>query len=145
MPIKGNPVKQKKRYFHYLVLKIRKDNKTYTILNKRSGKDIWQNLYDFPMIEKDKKTATSKINELLNSEFYPETILELKMSKEYKHVLSHQLIFARFYIAEVRDSNDVRILLEKFQKNYILIPIESFIGYPVPRLIEKVINETKIL
>ena len=48
LPIKDKKVKVRKRYFNYLVV-ITSDKKT--ILRKREGKGIWQNLYEFPLIE----------------------------------------------------------------------------------------------
>lgn len=49
------PVKQKKtrtrdRYFHYLYIIY----KGKTWLSRRKGKDIWEGLYEFPLIETDK-------------------------------------------------------------------------------------------
>ena len=67
LPVKGNPVKQRKRYFHYLVLKIKKGDGIYTLLNKRLGKDIWENLYDFPMIEIINPERGIKINTKIES------------------------------------------------------------------------------
>lgn len=145
LPLKDKPVKQKKRYFHYLILKIRKENKPYIYINQRTEKDIWQNLYDFPMIEKEKRTSVTKMKEELKKEFYSDIHLEVKLSKEYKHVLSHQLIYARFYVLDVIDQDDIEKLQKKFQINYSQVSIDEFGDYPVPRLIEKVINECKIL
>lgn len=145
LPLKNNPVKQKKRYFHYLVLKIAKENEFYTLLNRRSGNDIWRNMYDFPMIEKDKKIATSKMKLELKNEFYPGVDFNLTSTEEFKHILTHQLIFARFYVLKINDKTKADRLIENLQDKFTKIPIDSFHDYPVPRLIEKVINETQIL
>ena len=48
LPVKIKPNKVSKKHFNFLVF-ISKDNKT--ILEKREGKGIWQNLYQFPLIE----------------------------------------------------------------------------------------------
>ena len=144
LPLKSNPVKQKKRYFHYLVLKINKDNIIYTLLNRRSEDDIWKNMYDFPMIEKDKKTAKAVMVNELKREFFPDVNLNPIVTKEFKHILTHQLIYARFYVLNEFDFSETEYLIKKLQQKYLLIPAESFNEYPVPRLIEKVINETQI-
>jgi A/G-specific adenine glycosylase len=145
LPLKDRSVKQRTRYFHYLVLKLKKDEQFFTFLCKRTGKDIWQNLFDFPMIEKEKRTAASKIVNIMQREFYLDLDLKLRWSEAYKHILSHQIIFARFYVANVIDPEDSARILKKLQGKYSLVPIVDFRDYPVPRLIEKVINETKIL
>jgi A/G-specific adenine glycosylase len=144
LPLKVKPIKRKKRYFHYLILKIRKNNKTYTLLNKRLEKDIWQSLYDFPLIEKDKRIASHNMKEILKSEFYPDINLNLKNTFEYKHILTHQQIFARFYVAELKENNADVLWIEKLRKKYVLINIDSFSNYPIPRLIEKFIKEADI-
>ncbi len=48
LPVKIKSAKAKKKYFNFLVL-VSSDEKT--ILEKREGKGIWQNLYQFPLIE----------------------------------------------------------------------------------------------
>ena len=48
LPQKLKKIKIKKRYFNYLVVLI--DGKQ-TLIHKREGKGIWQNLYQFPLIE----------------------------------------------------------------------------------------------
>ena len=48
LPVKLKTIKVTKKYFNFMVI-LSKDNKT--ILEKREGKGIWQNLYQFPLIE----------------------------------------------------------------------------------------------
>jgi A/G-specific adenine glycosylase len=124
---------------------LKKDEQFFTLLRKRTGKDIWQNLFDFPMVEKEKRTASSKIVKMMQREFFPDLDLKPQGSEAYKHILSHQVIFARFYVATVIEPEDSARILKKLQRKYSLVPIVDFPDYPVPRLIEKVINETKIL
>jgi A/G-specific adenine glycosylase len=145
LPLKARPSKQRTRYFHYLVLKLKKDEQFFTFLCKRTGKDIWQNLFDFPMVEKEKRIASSRIMKMLKSEFFPGLNLQMQLSEEYKHILSHQIILARFYVAAVFEPKDSANIRKKLQGKYSLIPIVDFPDYPIPRLIEKVINESKIL
>ena len=51
LPVKLKKTKVKNIYFNYIVL-ISKNEKTF--LQKRIGKGIWQNLYEFPVIETEK-------------------------------------------------------------------------------------------
>ena len=50
-PIKKNKTKTKKRYFNYIVI----GDKNKFFIKKRIEKDIWQGLYDFPLIETKKR------------------------------------------------------------------------------------------
>ena len=45
-PVKLKKIKVKERYFNFLVLT---DN--HSLIEKRTKKDIWQNLYQFPLFE----------------------------------------------------------------------------------------------
>lgn len=48
-PVKQNKTKTRDRYFHYLYIIY----KEQTWMNRRTGKDIWTGLYEFPLIETD--------------------------------------------------------------------------------------------
>jgi A/G-specific adenine glycosylase len=91
LPVKDKKLKIRKRYFYYLVEKKGKS----LAMKKREGKDIWHGLYDFPLIEKTKPVSIEKL--LVEVGALPITI-----TKAYKHVLSHQLITARFLVFKSR-------------------------------------------
>lgn len=137
-PVKEKKTKVRNRYFNYLVLK----NKDLLLLKKRTGKDIWTNLYDFPLIESDKPLAEES---LLSSKEWKQLIgktnYTLKhVSKEYKHILSHQKIYARFY--EIGLSAFPKSLLSKEIKPVSKKEIKK---YAVPRLVDKYLKESKLL
>ena len=52
LPVKSKSIKIKKRYFTYFLL--RKENNF--LIQERTGKDVWQNLHEFYLIESNKKT-----------------------------------------------------------------------------------------
>lgn len=89
LPVKSKKQKVRKRYFYYFV--IRQGKKI--MMRKRDGKDIWQGLFDFYLIESTKPKSMDKFlaeNKSLNK------IEVAEVSKIYKHVLSHQHLIARF-------------------------------------------------
>lgn len=47
LPVKAKKIKKKNRFFHYLVI----NAGSQVILRKRTEKDIWRNLYEFPLLE----------------------------------------------------------------------------------------------
>ncbi len=128
LPVKVKKNKIKKRYFNYLVFKTTANK---TILEKRiSG--IWRNLYQFPLIETNKEIDE---NQLVNHpEFLikcnSETItIKLFNNRIKPHKLSHQHIYAKFWIIKTNDSNKISYSWKTIKK------------YPVPLLIDKFINE----
>ncbi len=97
LPIKQGRVKVRTRYFNYLV--IRHHHQLY--LHKRTGKDIWKNLYDFPMIEADKLLPVAQLqkHDALNA-LLPDGYTAIQEVGRYKQQLTHQKINAAFFEVE---------------------------------------------
>lgn len=132
-PVKLPKVKVTTRHFNYLVIKI-KDN---VYLHKRSGNDIWKNLYDFPCIESeapmtaDEVVATEQFQQLLEGK--PFTIT--KTSHVLTHKLTHRTILAQFIELKLDDE------LLQIQTKDLFLTRESDLGnYPIPRLIDLYLN-----
>lgn len=86
-PFKEKTKKSINRYFNYLLI----NQPDQFLIKQRTKKDIWQNLYEFPLIES---------KEIFESEEFPQNISVYKVSAPIKHVLSHQNIYAKFYQVE---------------------------------------------
>lgn len=123
LPVKLKKTKVKNRFFNFLVCIDKRKN---TILEKRTSKGIWQNLYQFPLIESNKSLSPEEFH-LLNKEDSILHNLEFDYSlynKEDKiHKLSHQHLHTKFWIIET----------EELSKN--TISITDLKSYPVPVLI----------
>lgn len=135
-PVKSKKTKVRNRYFNYIVL----SHKSTTAIKKRVEKDIWINLYDFPLIETDKEL---KEDQFLKSTEWKHFIKTLNysvktISQPYKHILSHQHIYARFWEIDCKDSFDKLI-----QKNCITIKKRDIHKYAVPKLIENFIEKMR--
>ncbi|MDR0368098.1 MAG: A/G-specific adenine glycosylase [Bacteroidales bacterium] len=129
LPFKRQKTTVRNRYFYYFFIQDNGD----TFLQKRTEKDIWQGLYEFPLIESD--------TELLEEAVFSQPLF-LKwtdkcqwrieaISSVYKHQLSHQLIVAKFFTLSVRTGT------LSLDKNSISLPLNTLSDYPVSRLIEK--------
>jgi A/G-specific adenine glycosylase len=115
LPIKKPVIKIRDRHFHYLVI-IEND---LCYINKRSAKDIWQNLHEFYLIESD-----SKYIQLDNS------ILKILPNPlQYFQKLTHQHIYSYYYILEKWPKK----LTNK--KDFMAIPIKSLSNYAMPKSI----------
>lgn len=120
LPVKAKKTKVTKRYFHYFHLQF--NDQVY--LTKRTDSGIWQQLYEFPLIE----TTTEKLDQKDLNQLSP----YLKVSPpvfETKHILSHQHIFAHFYQFEINKAIDMNALT--------LIKESDLDTYPIHRLMEK--------
>ncbi len=93
LPVKSKKLQVKKRYFHYILLQDR--DKVW--LRKRSGRDIWENLYEPYLIESNRTLTPQKLQK---DEKYLALKLngnKLKYDGEDRQKLTHQLIESRFY------------------------------------------------
>ncbi len=128
LPEKIKKTKIKTRYFNYLTIK----NNNEILISKRSGKGIWQHLYEFPLIETEKEISEKKFLSSIQKDFHL-NLSEIKSihKNEKPHKLSHQHIYASFYDIEL-DAKAFGDMRTKFT------PIlKKDIGdYPVPVLID---------
>jgi len=128
LPIKSQKKKSTNRYFNYLFVKSQ-DN---TFLQKRTGKDVWQNLFEFPLIESDRLFSTSELvdDETFKSLFHNIAEVEiLKISNPMKHVLSHRVIYAQFFSITISEENEA---VKQFSKT----PLTEIDHFAVSRLME---------
>ena len=56
LPVKGKKITIRKRWFYYLLL----EYKNKMLIHQRTVKDIWQLLYEFPLIEENKELSQTK-------------------------------------------------------------------------------------
>lgn len=101
LPVKIKSAKAKKKYFNFLVF-ISKDKRT--ILEKREGKGIWQNLYQFPLVETNRVQNYDVFKKHLKTHhLLKETPFELLLYNKdvIIHKLSHQHLYTKFWIVNV--------------------------------------------
>ncbi|TGV02913.1 A/G-specific adenine glycosylase [Flavivirga rizhaonensis] len=123
LPVKIKSAKAKKKYFNFLVL-ISEDGKT--ILEKREGKGIWQNLYQFPLIETNKNIDDKTLKTLIKAHDVIKGMpfeLSLYNKDVVVHKLSHQHLHTKFWVVNVN-----KLLVEG-------IPTNQIHNYAVPILI----------
>ncbi len=118
-PIKSKKTKVRDRYFHYLVYSY----EGKTLITKRTEKGIWQNMYQFPLIETENNETPEEISNKISFS-----------SEVQKHILSHQRIFAVFHhlksAPKIVDPDHLEINEDKIQ------------DYPLPRIIDRYLEDT---
>lgn len=130
LPVKLNKTKIKERHFNYLVFLDEDEN---TLLEQRKGRGIWQNLYQFPLLESEKELQTDEMErELTYKTDFPNTeSLSLYNIEPIIHKLSHQHLYTKFWILKTED------VLEEGT------PWKKIMAYPVPVLIADFIKKFK--
>lgn len=128
LPIKSKKVKVTRRYFNYLFFS---DENQNTLINKRVGKGIWENLYEFPLIETDTEFEIPEVISLIQKKFGHQyqirTIIPYN-TESIQHKLSHQQLFIRFWnltVVEIFDNG---------------IPINELVNFPFSKLLSNFIE-----
>ena len=118
LPVKSQKKKSTNRFFNYLF--IRFEDKTF--LQKRVAKDVWQNLYEFPLIGTDRLLSAQELVDTENFKFIFNGLINVEINKitnPVKHVLSHRVIFAQFIFINVYEKNEILNQLIQVQLNEI--------------------------
>ena len=127
LPIKIKAAKTKKKHFNFLVF-ISKDGKT--VLEKREGKGIWQNLFQFPLIETN-KNMNPKGFEILIKEHDLLQDIPFELIPYNKdviiHKLSHQHLHTKFWIVNVDNLPIKGISISEIQDYAVPTLIGNFI------------------
>lgn len=126
LPVKLSKTKVRDRYFDYLIFL---DPNGNTRVQQRTEKDIWQQLYEFPLIE----STTPKlidIEQKLTSLFPNLTIkqIELCNTTPIIHKLSHQKLHVRFWKIHTETLLINSSSIEELQKIGFPIVIHNFIN-----------------
>lgn len=130
LPVKVKKGKIRERFFNYLVLL---DGDGNTQLEQRTGKGIWQGLFQFPLIE-TKKLTNEKEMEKAIAEQYPNLVvasIRLYNEDTIVHKLSHQHLKTKFWIVEVKSGMTNKL------------PWSDVDDFPVPVLIADFIQSFK--
>lgn len=137
-PVKTRNVKIRERYFNYIIFILEQNDERYLYIHKREANDIWKNLYDFFLIETDEAVDTETllhqdefVNLLKNNPF---TLLNA--SAVYSHKLSHQTLRAQFFVVRI-----TKKLAFAHVNKLSLIKISELDNFPLPRLLDKYLNE----
>ena len=127
-PVKQGRAKVRDRWFNYLHVTCGGQ----TLLHRRGGGDIWQGLYEFPLIATDKaadfaeRAATAAFRELLGNGRW-----HLRRSVTMPgHQLSHQLLHAVFHRIEC-----------DAMPAFPSVETAALGGYALPRLIDRYLTK----
>ena len=128
LPVKQGKTAVRNRYFHYLYI----TDGQQLLLNKRGEKDIWQGLYEFPLIETKTSISTEELFELPQFKaLIPGKFTLLETSSTKKHILSHQHIYGNCLVIRPHQWHTTL--------PYLYAQRTEFEQYPIPRLMEKLI------
>ena len=111
------------RFFNYFIVL---DKSSKVKIHKRKEKDIWNNLYEFELLETNNKISVKEAESYLKEKHER---LSFKKKHQVSHKLTHQVLSIDFWIFEVD---------EVFKLG---LDIPSLNNYPFPKPIFSIISK----
>lgn len=138
LPVKQKKLVKKHRYFHYLLLNL--GDQIY--IRKRRGKDIWRNLYEFPLLETAQMDLTA--DAMRESDLWQQLIGQqpariLRCSPPKKQTLTHQYIHAVFWEVVLPTEGPARNL-DGFQR----VERENLSNFAFPKIIDWYLKDNSL-
>lgn len=133
LPVKGKSLVVRKRWFCYIIAEY--NGKVY--VRKRGGNDIWENLYEFILLETDAAllAAGLKHNRAIKNVLGGVAFRILDISAAHRQQLTHQTIHGLF----IRVSTAQPLTLN----GYTAVSLKSLTRLPFPKLITGYLAENQ--
>ncbi len=116
LPVKLKKLTIKTRHLQYVYIRT---NEGTTAIHRRASGDIWQGLWEPLLIENAELPA------------FAGTLIPLR--KKVKHVLTHRVLYADFYLLEAQTKPSL-------PHDFIWIPETELHRYALPRLVELLVH-----
>jgi len=120
IPVKARKAKVRERCFNYLAI----TDGTSTLIQRRAGGDIWQGLYEFPLVE---SSSPMQPDAVLKSLGVTDHATVRDHHGPVKHVLTHQRIIATCTVAKVKHLPDLGMVVET----------DALTNFALPRLLHR--------
>ena len=127
LPVKLKKLKVRNRYFNYFMLSDAEEN---TLIQKRTAKGIWHNLYEFPLIETLQEEGFDFVSKAVQQQsFFTNPIISMRACNEKSivHKLSHQHLHIKFWKLNVKGKVENGITKEQLKQYPFPIVIHNFI------------------
>jgi len=130
LPVRKTETTKRNRYFYYIAC----HDEKHTWLHERMGKDIWQHLWEFPLVETTEETTLENLLKRPDVSSWTGQVSILQKPVSFRHILSHQIIHATFIPVQVADSRQLNA-------DYVRVTLDRLELYPVSRLIDLFLSE----
>ncbi|WP_430614053.1 A/G-specific adenine glycosylase [Flavobacterium sp. JP2137] len=126
LPVKLSKTKVSSRFLNYLIYK---DSLNQTQIQQRTDKDIWQQLYEFPLIETPTLVEERSVHEqIYQHSSHRDTKRITKLNAEpIIHKLSHRKLHINFWEIEVNHPLNDGLSFSELKKFAFPIVIHNFI------------------
>ena len=143
LPVKAKRTAVRDRYLTYIYTRTEDGQ---SLLHRRGSGDIWQGLFEFPMIESEAPLSTEEVEQRIRTNRFAleegifnsqSSTLNLQLqlvARDVRHQLTHQRLHADFYCLTLPNSNGKGI-------NGKWVKESDLDRYALPRLLEKLLEK----
>lgn len=134
LPVKKKKIKKRTRFFNYCLLSY----ENQVLVRKRGPGDIWEGMFEFLLVESlEKKSVDILLNQDLK---FLDGLSSLSTcSENYKHVLTHQTIFASFLRFSFVDKESFESIKNEFDMK--MVSFDELDLLPISRLTDKYLKK----
>lgn len=127
-PVKSKRKEPRRRYFQFIEV----DHEGYTLLQERTGKDIWRGLYHYPLLETEGPADEGELLATLSrsTRTKPGAWRITHRSEPVMHLLTHQKLEAVFW----RVLPPARFHMPE---GWFRVPLGELERWPMPRVMER--------
>ncbi len=136
LPVKLKARAKRNRHFNYIVFL----SNNQTLIKKRMAKDIWQGLFEFPLVETTQPLESEQLTKTVES-VYGLALSEVQKVDSIKHLLTHQTIYADFWLVTSphfdfnRNSDTFEVDLQALGTDYAIpVLISKFLESPLMKV-----------
>jgi A/G-specific adenine glycosylase len=126
LPVKEKKLKIKERWLNYFIIKYKDE----VLIRQRTSKDIWQNLFEFLLVETDENFVREKLIRLFAKQYGIKVHIVNHQTKKQK--LTHQLINFNILMAEVKRKQNV--------SGFLWTKISEVDNYAFPKSLQEVVR-----
>lgn len=137
-PIKSKKLQRKTRFFNYLIVQ----SELGSIIHQRRDKDIWRQLYQFPLIES--AIAVDKWDKLTQHTHWPAWLpaaglVPQRKSGPWRQDLTHQRIVATFWEAKWTHTQSWQL-----PEDYLIVKRKNWATFAFPKIINLYFDDNSL-
>ncbi len=132
LPVKSKRIERRQRFLNYFIFDLPGGQ---TVIEQRTGRDIWQGLYQFPLFETSKAVGEDVVFNYLRAR-HPQMEMSGKAVGRRRHLLTHQELLVTFW----RVTTSVLSMSE----GQMAVAMGDLSQYPFPQLIVSFLKDNAV-
>ena len=135
LPVKEKKIVKKNRWLYYFIITYQ----TRVYIRKRTGRDIWQNLHEFLLVEQDRPLTKRNmlLQPVIKQLFMQNGAVVSQVSKIYTQQLTHQTLHGQFVEITVNEAPNLGA-------DFVGVTRRDLTRYPFPKFMITYLQEKNV-